>query len=234
MAIIVGIDGCPAGWLCLTKDLSSGTVQACILAHISNLLELVPRPIVVMIDVPIGLTVAGPRTCDLEARALLRAPRASSVFPAPIRPTLVAASYTQACQIGEEADGRKLSKQLWAILPKIREVDAFLCADQSRNQWVREVHPEVSFWAWNGKKAMTYPKKSSAGKAEREALVNPVYGAAYAAARSSLPRGQYGNDDLLDAFAALWSGERVLDGEAMVIPTKPPVDMCGLRMEMVA
>lgn len=234
MAVVAGIDGCPAGWLCLTKDLSTGALQACILASISDLLGLAPRPEVVMVDVPIGLTDAGPRTCDLEARARLKAPRASSVFPAPIRPTLAAASYAQACQLGAAADGRKLSRQTWAIVRKIREVDTFLRTDPTRNQWVREVHPEVSFWAWNGGKAMVHRKKSSAGRSEREALVTPVYGAAYTAAQSSLPRGQYRNDDLLDAFAALWSGERAVAGTALVIPANPPIDSCGLRMEMVA
>jgi len=203
MAVVAGIDGCSTGWLCLTKDLSTGVVRARILSHISQLLELTPRPKVAMVDIPIGLTVAGPRECDIEARKRLKAPRASSVFPAPIRPTLVASSYKQACQIGEATDGRKLSKQLWAILPKILEVDAFLRTDPSRNIWVREVHPEVCFWAWNGEKPMAHAKRSPAGRAEREALVNPVYGLFYTAAQSSLPRGKYNNDDLLDAFAAL-------------------------------
>lgn len=114
MAVVAGIDGCPSGWLCLTKDLATGTVQARILKKISDLLALAPRPEVVMVDIPIGLTDAGPRTCDLDARVKLKRPRSSSVFPAPIRPTLIAATYAQACQIGEAADGRKLSKQSWA------------------------------------------------------------------------------------------------------------------------
>jgi len=234
MAVIAGIDGCPSGWLCLTKDLDTNTVEARILVRIRDLLALDPRPEVVMVDVPIGLTDTGPRKCDLEARAQLRPPRSSSVFPAPIRPTLVATTYAQACQIGEGVDGRKLSQQAWAILPKIREVDTFLRSDATLNQWVREVHPEVCFWAWNGKKAMAHKKKSSAGKAEREVLVKSVYSAAYAAAQSSLPRGRYGNDDLLDAFAALWSGERVVAGKELLLPAKPPLDSCGLRMEIVA
>jgi predicted RNase H-like nuclease len=204
------------------------------LSSIGDILALAPRPEVVMVDVPIGLTAAGPRYCDREARAYLKPPRASSVFPAPIRPMLVATTYAEACQIGEATDGRKLSRQAWAILPKIREVDTLLRTDPTLNQWVREVHPELCFWAWNGDQAMAHRKKSSAGRAEREALVEPLYGAAYTAAQSSLPRGQYGNDDLLDAFAALWSGERVVAGRELVIPENPPIDSCGLRMEMVA
>jgi predicted RNase H-like nuclease len=44
------------------------------------------------IDIPIGLTASGPRSCDLEARRLL-GPRRSSVFPAPAREVLRAWSY---------------------------------------------------------------------------------------------------------------------------------------------
>jgi len=170
MAIVAGIDGCPAGWLCLTKDTSSGVVQAQILASIDQLLGLDPRPHIVMVDIPIGLTTAGPRQCDIAARSLLRAPRASSVFPSPIRPMLVATTHAEACQIGVAADGRKLSRQAWAILPKIREVDAFVRSDPTRNRWVREVHPEVCFFAWNGFVAMANRKKTLAGRIERESL----------------------------------------------------------------
>jgi len=234
MAVVAGIDGCPSGWLCLTKDLATGQVVARILPSIAALLTLDPKPEVVMVDVPIGLTDSGPRACDLQARGRLKAPRASSVFPAPIRPTLAATSYAQASQIGEKTDGRKLSQQAWAIVPKIREVDAFLRSAARIPQWVREVHPEVCFWAWNRNRPMANGKKKPAGKAEREALVKPLYGPAYAAAPSRLPRGQYANDDLLDAFAALWSAERVVAGKALVLPSTPPVDSCGLRMEIVA
>jgi predicted RNase H-like nuclease len=110
MPIVAGIDGCPKGWLCLTKDLATGKVQARIFKGIEHLLSLKPRPDLVMIDVPIGLTDAGPRACDLEARAKLRPPRSSSVFPAPIRPTLSATTYEDACRIGMRTEGRKLSR----------------------------------------------------------------------------------------------------------------------------
>lgn len=187
MTVVAGIDGCPNGWLCLTKDLSTGDVRARILAGISDLLGLNPRPELVMVDVHIGLTAAGPRQCDVEARTHLKAPRAFSVFRAPIRPMLVATTYAQACQIGEAADGRKLSQQAWAILPKIREVDTFLRTDPALNQWVREVHPEVCFWAWNGGRVMAHRKKSSAGRADGARSRPSVRGGAYQLTHSRWP-----------------------------------------------
>jgi hypothetical protein len=47
---------------------------------------------------------------------------------------------------------------------------------------------------------MVNRKKIARGRAEREALVASVFGAAYSLARGSLPRGDYAPDDLLDAF----------------------------------
>jgi predicted RNase H-like nuclease len=231
MTIVAGIDGCPGRWLCLTNDLEAGVIRARILDGIGDLVTLDPRPDIVLIDIPIGLTDAGARSCDLLARRLLGKPKASSVFPAPVRPTLEATSYEEACAIGEETDGRRLSRQTWGILPKICEVDAFVRS--APDMVVREVHPEVSFWAWNGGRPMVHNKKRSAGHAEREALVSLRYGQAYAMARASLPRVQYAKDDLLDAFAALGSAERLAHAEALFLPAEPPIDEFGLRMEMV-
>jgi len=44
--------------------------------------------------------------------------------------------------------------------------------------------------------------------------------------------GQVGHDDIADAFAALWTAERKLLGQAIPIPANPPVDQLGLRMEI--
>ena len=41
-------------------------------------------------------------------------------------------------------------------------------------------------------------------------------------------------DDIVDAFVALWTAERIACGTAISIPAKPPLDGYGLRMEMVA
>jgi predicted RNase H-like nuclease len=35
-----------------------------------------------------------------------------------------------------------------------------------------------------------------------------------------------------DAFAALWTAERIFAGTATVLPDPPPVDAVGLRMEV--
>jgi predicted RNase H-like nuclease len=234
MISITGIDGCPTGWLYVSKQLASGQVVARILPRIDELSQMLPKPAVVTIDIPIGLTDTGPRDCDLEARRLLGKPRSNSVFPAPVRPILVATTYNEACEIGESVDGRRLSRQAWGIVPKIQEVDTFLRSDSALQGWIREVHPEVCFWCWNGSRAMAHSKKNKPGRAERERLVVAYFGEAYREARSSLPKGKFAPDDLLDAFAALWTAERITKGGPLVTPPNPGVDRFGLRMEIVA
>ena len=85
---------------------------------------------IVAVDIPIGLNEgyeAGGRFCDRQARKCLRG-RASSVFPAPVRPVLAASSREEACTLSRASapHGKAISKQTFAILPKIREVDELL------------------------------------------------------------------------------------------------------------
>ena len=83
MHLIGGADGCKGGWLLVTKDLKSGCIsyKPCRSTH--DLFFNASSLDVLALDIPIGLTDKGPRKCDLQARRLLKAGRASSVFPAP-------------------------------------------------------------------------------------------------------------------------------------------------------
>src|SRR5690348_2560996 len=96
----------------------------------------------VAVDVPIGLLSAyetGGRACDRAARKLLRN-RGSSVFPAPVHPVLTAKSYDEACarSLASSACRKKISKQTFGILPKIREVDELLQKRPELRDIVRE------------------------------------------------------------------------------------------------
>ena len=54
---------------------------------------------------------------------------------------------------------RKVSKQLFNIAPKIREVDEALRTEPSAPARVFEVHPELAFWRLNNGQPLTEPKK---------------------------------------------------------------------------
>lgn len=113
--------------------------------------------------------------CDLEARRYLRAPRASSVFPAPVRAALAGGTYLEVCNAHHHADGRRISRQAFSILPKIKEVDEVLSHRPALQGRIREIHPEVCFAVWNGGRAMRHRKSSPTGRAERESLIDAVW-----------------------------------------------------------
>jgi predicted RNase H-like nuclease len=115
---------------------------------------------------------------------------------------------------------------------RIREVDERLRAEPDLQIRVREVHPEVCFYSWAGR-PMQHAKRSPEGKAERLALIERQFGAAFAMARSAIHPRLAADDDIIDAFAALWTAERIFRGEASTVPARAPIDRYGLRMEMV-
>ena len=232
MAIHCGLDGCSIGWVAVYRDDTTSRVWWQVLPDFSALLGWLPTLNLVAIDIPIGLPDAGPRRCDLEARRLL-GPRRSSVFPAPIRPVVESRTYTEANEAGRRAHGKGLSKQAWAIVPKIREVDAALRGDACLRDNVKEVHPELCFTVMNAGHPMAHAKRTDAGQAERVHLLCRHFGSAVEEALSARPSGCQ-PDDLLDAFAALWTAERVASGAARRVPEVEERDRYGLAMEMWA
>lgn len=233
---VAGVDGCRAGWIGLTRcaaEPPQAWLEPTATALVAVLQALRPRPQVVLIDIPIGLPSAGRRGCDQLARERL-GPRRSSVFPAPIRPMLAAASWEQACQIGDAVEGRRLSRQAWNITARVSEVDGLLQQRPPLRGWLREVHPELSFLAMAGA-PLAQAKRTAAGRAQRLELIAAAFGVdAFADLRGRFRRSAVADDDLLDAFAALWSAERLLRGQALVLPPEPEWDATGLSMEIVS
>jgi predicted RNase H-like nuclease len=225
-------DGCKGGWLCVTRDTVTGELASAVYPTAEALVLQQPALALLCIDIPIGLCDRGPRECDAEARKFIQA-RRSSVFPAPLRPMLDARTYEEVCQIGLANGGKKLSRQGWAIVPKIREVDQVLRNRAGAIPEIREVHPEVCFAAWAGS-PMRHRKRGREGRQQRQRLVGDHFGgSAYDEVRKRHPGPLVASDDILDAFAALRTAERVLAGAALTLPSRPPTDRCGLAMEIV-
>src|SRR5436853_405561 len=127
MPLVAGVDGCPAGWICITRDTLTGLIDSEVFPNANELIHQTPEPAILMVDLPVGLPAAGARLCGLQARQRI-GQRRSSVFPAPIRPALGAATRAQACQITHAADGRRVGCQAWGIFPKVSDIDATLQA----------------------------------------------------------------------------------------------------------
>jgi predicted RNase H-like nuclease len=231
MFLIAGVDACKGGWISISIDLATGIVSSEVYSSVESLLDRTVRPIALAIDIPIGMTNSGPRQCDRLARDLLGPPRSSSVFPAPIRPALEARNRKEADVISKSIDGRGVGAQAWGLYARIREVDRILRANPLARRFVYEVHPEVSFAAWNGGVPITQPKKSAEGMGIRIELIDGYFGTeARSAVRRSHPPNLVADDDINDAFAALWTAERVHSGSASVIPDPPQVDSLGIEM----
>jgi predicted RNase H-like nuclease len=233
MTLICGLDGCKGGWVAVSKDLETGRITWRLCLTALDLFIREPAPQVIAIDIPIGLPDRGARGCDGKARKLLGPGRASSVFTAPIRPVLEAVDYPDACRIRSEIDGKKMSLQAYAILCKIKEVDEAIRQNPGLRNRVHEVHPEVCFYYLAGKDAMRNNKKGPPGRKERIDKLQPIFDHWLQDALAQRHRLESGEDDVLDAFAALWTAERIVTGKSFTLPSDPPIDSCGLRMEIV-
>ena len=228
---IAGIDGCPAGWLRLEREDSA--ITAAVFATASELFADADRFRVLAIDIPIGLPDSTPRAVDMVARKFIQ-PRGSSVFPAPPRSVLAAADYADACARSRVACGKALSRQAFAILPKIREVDSALRARPELQRRVYEVHPQVCFRTWSDAPLLE-SKRAGLGFTARLGLVDAAFPGAFERVRRAISRRDAADDDILDAFAALWTAARIAQGTAVTLPhVDPPVDSVGLPMQMLA
>lgn len=224
----IGVDGCPGGWVYVAlgpERYMHGRVTS-----LDQLFECVPDHGLVFIDMPIGL--AGPgesgRLCDREARQLLGV-RRSSVFATPCRAALNATTYEQACALNAAACGRKLSRQAFNILPKIREVDTIIRANAGLRKCLRESHPELNFRMFAGQ-PMTHNKRTPEGFAERLVVLEKYWpGAADAigAARRQLRRLGVARDDIVDAFINAVAAARPR-AEHTRVPAVLDVDECAL------
>lgn len=227
MQQIAGIDGCQSRWFAIAHVPGSATFVAQVLS--TNELSAQPWALAA-IDIPIGLPDSGAREADGLARKFI-GPRASSVFPCPIRPALDATSWEEACDITYKHNGHRISRQTFAILPKIRAVDECVRSTDLR-QRLFEVHPEVSFASWQGAPTL-HAKKDVRGHEQRRALIAEHFGPeAFASVVSQIGPRSVAADDIADAFAALWSAERLLADTAQRLPDVSVMDFHGLPMHI--
>ncbi len=236
-AWLAGVDGCPGGWIVGFGHAAGGGIRLRIVPRFADALAAAEAPAVVAVDIPIGLPErvgTGGRAAENAVRPLLGA-RQSSVFSVPSRRAIDAADYREACRLALATSDppRKVSKQLFNIAPKIREVDGVLRGDPTAARRVFEVHPEAAFWRLNGGRPLDEPKKVKGrphepGLALRRRLLIAA-GLAADAVNAEPPNGA-GPDDLLDALACLAIARRIHAGVAQPFPDPPPRDAFGLAM----
>ena len=243
-----GVDGCKAGWFYF-KLLGSADPEYDRVDTLAEVVDLANARDLILVDIPIGLPKEGTREsafrkCDDEARTALDK-RKSSVFPVPRRE--VVDSLLGTLKIGETDDALgsrawkwtnvrpvlrksglsvekgegRITAQSFAILPKIVEADELFRLPGGAEKMVRETHPEVCFWALNGKKSMKFAKKHGVGFLDRVCLLEKCHegakNAIFEACRD--PRnGGVGSDDIVDAMACAVTAFLAL-GNPQTFPT---------------
>lgn len=238
---LAGVDGCRTGWIAAFVRPADDEVRVRIVARFADVLTVPEAPAIVAVDIPIGLPDRiGPegRGPERAIRPLLGA-RQSSVFSVPPRAAIVAEDFGAACAaaLAHSEPPRKVSKQLFMIAPKIREVDLALRAAPALAARVHEVHPELAFWRLNGERALSEPKKVKGvcyppGLALRRDLL--VAGGIPASVVISAPPKGAGADDLLDALACAAIARRLHAGRAQPFPDPPGRDAFGLPVAIWA
>ena len=238
---LAGVDGCRAGWIAAFVRADGSDCRVGVLSRFGEIFAEPEPPRVVAVDMPIGLPAhIGPqgRGPERAVRPLL-GDRQSSVFAVPSRQAVYAEEYGDACRLALETSEppKKVSRQLFMIAAKIREVDEALRNAPALTDCVFEVHPEVAFWRLNGDRALTEPKKVKGrpygpGLALRRTLLIDN-GFSTATVEGDPPQGAAA-DDLLDALACAAIARRIHAGIAVPFPDPPLRDQFGLPMAIWA
>ena len=225
-----GIDGCPAGWIAISHHETQ--LSWAVAATLDSLMPLLPTSGPIFIDIPIGLSAVGDRTCDIAARHFLGKARRASIFSAPLRQLLNCSDHQHANALSRELQNKGLSIQSWNIVPKIRAIDAYLQQQPATARRLREAHPEVAFQAMAGA-PLRGSKKDPQGLAERLEILSRCHDQAprmYDTILNSTKRKDVARDDIVDALclALMPCGDRRLH----TLPDAPPRDSTGLPMEI--
>ena len=259
----VGVDGCKAGWIGVGLS-DDGRSEVAVCEEFSDIVARFGDACVILVDIPIGLPEdTTPRACDIEARKKLGRKRLAAVFPAPPRPFVDKVALTpdwdwtaahgkpfqeafaEANKWHREKFRNKgLAAQSFGIAPKIAEMDEFMRTRDTTSPEIREVHPEICFWALKGGKpgsSMSHNKKTLWGFKERIKVlrrcaqeINGIdVDAIFKKARDKYMKKEVADDDILDAIAVAITAKIGCENGFMTLPDNPPKDSKGLPMEMV-
>ncbi len=145
---------------------------------------------------------------------------------------LGARTYDEACDLSRRAGGRGVSKQLFNIVPKVREVD------RMQSPWLQarlfEMHPELSFTVLAGA-PMRSNKRTAEGRAQRVSALRTAFGEVdlLVSLLDGPPPAGAKRDDVLDAMVGAWTARRYVAGAHLTVGGGE-LDERGLRMEIIA
>lgn len=224
-SVVAGVTPFNDKWLVASAKLAGSTFAPETPKIYDSFLEVLgerPAFSIVVLNVPIGFLDTpelGGRTCDRQARALLRR-RGTSVHNAPSR----------AVFDGRVDDGKDgLDAVTRTMMPRYREVAKEM--SPFRQRVVYEGHPELSFFQLHKDIPLKRSKVITEGREERRVvLVDKIRGSERYLDDKVVAAPQ---KHVYDAFALLWTARRVFGHAAKRIPVDPEWDSDGLRMEIV-
>lgn len=162
--------------------------------------------------------------------------KASSVFNTPCRQAVDESDYPNASNVNFKIMGRKLTKQSFAIMPKIKELDSFLHNHPKWKNRILESHPEYCFFLLNAGAPIPENKQTTEGSMKRRNILNKYYSECDGLLemfKSKYPTLSAKTDDFLDALALAVIGGIGLKTGYHSIPKCPSVDARGIKMQII-
>lgn len=228
---IVGVDGCRGGWMAFIIDKSGHTVK--VYNSIESLCKENYDAQLIIVDMPIGLPESIDEVRpDSEARQLLKG-KASSIFSCPCRQAIYENSYELANTTNKKVLDKGLSKQSFAIAPKIKEIDEFLRTNESFRNKLVEGHPEVCFAKLYGKPVLE-KKSTQEGVQKRLRILSEYHeGLDETIVQNTYKKSVAQTDDIIDAMCMAVVAKLGQHENLYTIPINPQRDRKGLAMQMV-
>ena len=227
---VIGVDGCPAGWIAILWQGNHIRAKLFELGRFSEILS--EDAAMIAVDMPIGFPTHYGRNADIQARKFMK-PFGSRVFPVPCREAVHAASYTEAIHINRSCSNNvSIPPVTNAIRPRMQEIDLVITPQNEHR--LKEIHPEVSFAVMNGSVPLLNRKKTESGEAVRLELLKAQGFPECDFEKFGFRRRDVKRDDIIDACAAAWSARRILEGKARHFPEVEERDARGLLMRIHA
>jgi predicted RNase H-like nuclease len=245
-----GVDGCRGGWFAVTVradgdgagagGLGRGAPQnfetTLFPLHDHSMFEkLCEHSELVLIDIPIGLPDNGEeRKSDRLVRQAL-GKRGGSIFPVPSREAVYAETYAAACEINVAQQGKKISKQTWNLVPKIKDIDRFLQRCPHCSEVLRESSPEYAFQILAGG-PLEHKKSDPRGIEERLDLCTkhlPGAREPFGQVVARYPRKSCAPHDILDALVLAFTAMLAEKGGKREVPEKQKRDRFGIPIQAV-
>jgi len=232
----IGIDGCKNGWLAVNVTPDGFDVET--FNNIEEICAKYQEFDCMIIDMPIGLPESV-EEAELRPEAAARKRllhRSPCIFNTPCRQSLFAENYSEASKINSAHLGKGLSKQSFAIMNKILELDNFLKQTPDYTNKIKESHPEVCFAMLNPtRNPINEAKNTAEGNKNRIKIMQQHYDQTtdFIEYVRNNPKLRKLEVDCIDALCLAVTGMLGLENGFNTMPENPRCDRRGLLMQMV-